>query len=244
MAIAFGRVASFTDGNNTTTTSRTSPLAITVTINAGETAVLVWASSQRSTTNTDFSPVSSITGGGTWTRRVTAVPNSYLQVEIWSTGAGAASAATSISVAFSPTDCDCIAANVLVYTGVAAIGLTNTNSGTSNLAATTITTQDTNNFVVGGFVSDTANTNSANTGTLRNSTGISPFSAGHNEAVTGMDNTAASASAVAVKANLVASLLWASAGLELRSVAGGTLTDDDAGWMPKPWQADPIVSVW
>lgn len=26
--------------------------------------------------------------------------------------------------------------------------------------------------------------------------------------------------------------------------SGGAVTDDDAGWMPKAWQPDPVVSVW
>ena len=40
-------------------------------------------------------------------------------------------------------------------------------------------------------------------------------------------------------------VFWLAIGVSVKPVAGAaSLTDDDAGWMPKLWQADPIVSVW
>jgi hypothetical protein len=108
------------------------------------------------------------------------------------------------------------AINVQCYANAVALGTTNTNSGSGTTASVAIVTQDTNNFVVGGFAyrTGTGYTWSAATGNLRDNydgTGAS------GTAIAAVDNTDALATSVTVSATLGGSEDWVAVAVELRS---------------------------
>ncbi len=181
-----------------------SPVPATVTITASHTAIIVTFASPSTIA------VTSITGGGTYTKRASTTSGTYT-IEIWATAAGASASASSVSVAFSggpATNFGLIAAD---YSGVVALGNTNTNSNTNANPTISVTTQDLNNFVVAGFAV-TAGTPTSGTGTLRNSTtGCgSPASAFN-------DNTVTSPGALVNTVTHTAAT-WVAVALELRTL--------------------------
>src|SRR5207244_2842147 len=110
---------------------------------------------------------------------------------------------------------------VAQYSGVGALGLTNTNSGTGTAPIVSVTTQDNNNWVVAGFAHEGATgTLSAQTGTLRQVKVTSGSSV--KGALT--DNTSATPASVtnAVTATQTGTN-WAAAALELRTKSTDTI---------------------
>ena len=110
---------------------------------------------------------------------------------------------------------------VAQYSGVGALGLTNTNSGTGTAPTVSVTTQDNNNWVVAGFAHEGATgTLSAQTGTLRQVKVTSGSSV--KGALT--DNTSATPASVtnAVTATQTGTN-WAAAALELRTKSTDTI---------------------
>jgi hypothetical protein len=109
------------------------------------------------------------------------------------------------------------------FSGVVAFGnhTTNTASAAGSLATTSLTTQDSNNFIVCGFGSDGANAWSASftTGTFRQRTGVSGAEGSQG------DNTSASPAAITCAAALSSGTAnLAAIAFELRTSSGGGTT--------------------
>ena len=140
------------------------------------------------------------------------------RTEIWSAkvASGASTTVTVNLAAGSEVVCA-----VAQYSGVGALGLTNTNSGTGTAPTVSVTTQDNNNWVVAGFAHEGATgTLSAQTGTLRQVKVTSGSSV--KGALT--DNTSATPASVtnAVTATQTGTN-WAAAALELRTKSTDTI---------------------
>lgn len=213
MAIGFGRA-----GHNSSA-SPASPLVVTVTINAGETAVLCWEDS------TGTGGITSLPAG--WTKRTSnafAGAAGRVNTELWSTDAGAASGVASVSIAFNGAPA-AIAAVVGAYTGVLGIGNVATpvqqSTGSPTIARTT---QDANNWVVAAIGSNDGSDGAYVTlgagVTMRDEGLVSSVTDAH---VGLTDNTSVSAGNVSngvTYPNADYSLV----ALELRSVAAGAAT--------------------
>lgn len=183
-----------------------SPLAVTLTITSGDTAIVV-----TSVTPTTVA-VSTITGGGTYVQKGSQITGAN-KVEIWATAAGAATTASSVSVSFtgSPTDLEIAVAD---YSGVLALG--NVNNGTNSNANPTVgvTAQDNNNIVVAGFASPSP-AYTTGTGNLRqNPSSCSTVVVGLN------DNTTVSLGLTITNTVTHGAANWAAVALELRSLSG------------------------
>jgi hypothetical protein len=213
MAIAFGRAA-----GNAASGSPASPIVVTVTINAGETAVLHFVSVGGT------GGVTSITGGGTWTKRTSNIftGTSRINSEIWTTDAGAAAGAASVSVAYNGAPV-AIACEVGAYTGVLGIGVAATPVGQSTSSPTiSLATQDANNWIIGAFGSDDfseapATYTASGAGvTNRGDAGVSAATDAHTAI---LDNTRATVGSVSV-AITYAAASYSVVALELRTVSG------------------------
>lgn len=230
MAIAFGRAANH--GQDAATT----PIAATITINAGETGVLFFLSAF----STGVATVSSVTGGGTWTKRGSSTANQGGHVmEMWATDAGAATAASSVSVAFTGGHSgDDAGLMVLAYTGALAIGNTNIANAATNPETISITTQDPNNFVVAVLTYTDASVADpgGGLGTQRN---VIQFVSASDIYMFGKDNTSATATSVTCsKGNFSPAADWVAAAIELRSTNGQAppptfLAGDDDSFIPQ-----------
>lgn len=217
MAIAF-----VTSGHNASGAAANT-LAVTVTIAAGNCAVVEVDYDNGSTLP------SSVTddGGNTYTQRASVVNNH--SISIWSTAANGTASATVVTVHFPTSTAINKNAAVGVYSGVQAIGTTNTNSNTNSGPVTvSLTTQDANNFVVAALGQVNVPTFTAQNGNVRENYNLA---AGATNAL--VDNTAASASSVTDSVTTNGSLAWYAVALELRSTSGGggvpkVLDDGDA----------------
>lgn len=202
----------FSHGGSNTASASTS-VVVTVTVNAGDTVVVVSSA-------TTLVAVSSVadSGGSTYTKRgLTGDNGVVLQTEIWSTEANGAKASTTVTINYGSAVL--VAASVATYTGVDDLGKTATPaSGSSSAPSVAITTQDSNNFVVAGMgittIAAGSNTWSATTGNLRTNQAASTLVPG--AAI--MDNTAAGVGSVTCTAALSQSTTWNALALELRSV--------------------------
>lgn len=203
MTIAFGRSGAFSN-------TGVSPLTDTVTLNAGETAVV------HTTLNPTSLAVTNITdnaGGGssTYTKVTQAVQGTNVKTEGWRTDAGGAKAATTESMAFSGSNSD---SGLIVgaYTGVLAIGSSATTAGTGANPAIGLLTTGPNSWVVAGFGIISGSLPTAGTGNLRQTDAdVSIVQAL-------VDNTAASASTVTCSITLGSLTGWAAWAIELKSV--------------------------
>jgi hypothetical protein len=224
-AISFVNAASSNPG--TTSASINIPISTT----AGNDVVVVI------TYDVGGGPSASVTdnGGSSYAFRagLTNAPVNQ-RVEIWS--ARNVAAATQVTVSFTPAAFS-PGASVLQYAGVAALGATSTATGNSTNPSLPVTTQDANNFVVGGFEIDNVSAISANQGSLRTTGQAGGYS------VSGADNTAATASSVTTGVTIGTATTWVAAALELRSTSStsfpltvtkagagtGTVTSSPAG---------------
>ena len=151
----------------------------------------------------------------TYTKQA-ALASSLNTTECWSTGAGGVGiGVTAITITFTTTHIE-RAGVTAEYSGVLAIGLNNTNSGTASPMTVAITTQDANNYVVAGLGAGALETVTATSGTKRGTT------QGTTVALALVDNTAASATSVSDTATLSTGTSWAAAAVELRSVLPAT----------------------
>ena len=184
---------------------------VTRTEAAGNTVVVVAAI--RTTTST----VSSVTdtGGSSYSFRASINNASSARVEVWSTPAGASKSSTSVTINLSASSK--FVGCVFEYTGVAALGVTNTATSAAANPAISLTTQDNNNWCVAGFAGQGTGTFTAGTGTLRSSAVTSGGAAGSNAGGAFADNTVATAG-TCTNSVTNADTVWALAALELRSV--------------------------
>jgi hypothetical protein len=208
MAIAFGRA-----GHNSAGGSPASPLVVTVTINAGETGVVCFENTGGT------GGVTSITGGGTWTKRTSNAYTSGPRVftEIWTTDANAAAGTASLSIAYNGAPV-VVAAVGAAYTGVGSLGAAATPGGvTESNPSIALVTQDANNWAIAAFGSNDGTAATAGTGNLRDQANLVGASDGF---VALNDNTAASPSSVTNSITHV-NADTSKVAFELRSVAGG-----------------------
>ncbi len=155
-------------------------------------------------------------GGSVYSRQVQQINGVLATLEIWSTAAGASLASTSVSVAISVASKFDV--TVFEYLGVQALGITNQANGAVANPSIALTTQDANNWVVGGFCGQGigASTQLA-PAILRGSSQTSGGAATTNCGGALTDNNAATPSSVT---NTItnADTAWALGALELRSV--------------------------
>lgn len=208
MAIAFGRA-----GHNQSA-APASPLVVTVTINAGETAELKFESAGAS-----LATITTMPAG--WTKRGTTINQGNHRVEHWSTDAGAALGVASVSIAFSGAP-DSVAAVVEAWTGVLGIGPCTVAAGNSTTPSISATTQDANNVMSSALTYDDASVADPGGGSGTQRDLASAISA-TDSYIFGKDNTAASPGSVTnSKGAFGAAGNWVATALELRTVAGGS----------------------
>jgi hypothetical protein len=208
MAIAFLRAASAVDG---TFPNPVSPVSVSITLNAGETGVLVFVS-----VGGTPSTVSSISGGGTWTQQV-AVTTGTTRVELWATGVNAATSTSTVSVTHSAGGDSAVGAGVAAYSGVAAFGITATGGALSSNPTVSLTTTGFDSVVVGGLGADLSPfaVPTAGTGTLRHQQAFSSSTVKDLELAI-VDNTATPLTALTTSVTL-ASSQWSAVALELQA---------------------------
>lgn len=110
------------------------------------------------------------TGGSTYALRAGPVQSSANGVtETWSTTVGAAQASLSVIVTIAGTASAVdIQLGLAEYAGVLALGNTNTGTATGVTASVAVTSQNANNWIVGGMYNDSCgNTFTAVSGTIR-----------------------------------------------------------------------------
>jgi hypothetical protein len=193
------------------------PKVLALTLNTGDTGIIALLS----TTGVTHSAISTITGGGTWTKYAEWTQGGS-HVEIWWTGAGGAVATTSVSVAHTAGSNSSIAIIGEQWGGVAAAGNKTENGATGANPSLATATQDNDNAVVAFFTSPLFVVPTAGTGTLRIGARFSSASV-TDVMEAAVDNTSAAPATVTTSITL-ASSEWAGATMELRSTTGGSPT--------------------
>jgi hypothetical protein len=200
-------------------------------------------------------PVSTISdGASTYSREVYMDNTTNARTEIWSAKV-ASGASTTVTVTLSAGSA--VVCAVAQYSGVGALGLTNTNSGSGTSLTVSLTTQDNNNWVVAGFAQQgTTGTLSANQGNLRQANKTTSGADYVKGALT--DNTSATPASVANSVTATQSTFWAAAALELRTKSTDTIifsrnatvhsvdfngTAFSANWTTTPTGAPATVST-
>jgi hypothetical protein len=156
----------WTSGHSGSGAASSSPVSVTTTIVSGETGICVVGLGNGST-DLSSQAVTSITGGGTWTRVAAETEsggtNGGCRIELWTNGVGGGAAATSVSVAYSPS-VSYAAVSCGQYVGVTGILVVNAvgNSATASPSVSTplvnLTTVDKDSFVVAGLSETTSST--------------------------------------------------------------------------------------
>jgi hypothetical protein len=192
-----------------------SPMSVTVTITAGETGVAVIHFGAVG------GAVTSITGGGTWTK-ICEITNNGLAAyhsELWATDPGAATSAASVSIAWSGAP-EAIEVSIGSYPGILAWGnnATNRSGSASTNPNVSLTLQDTNNWIIAGGASwDTTAFTVSGTNVIRKQQSGS----GASDIVGALlDNTQAGTGSITATL-LHASNEWTMVGVEARSVSPG-----------------------
>ena len=213
-AISFDSTAGHNACKNVTTAATSTTL--TVTLVAGDTAFVVVGFPNNTTT------VSSITDNATGSSSVygsqAVLRNTNSTTtggELWATpigGVGSGVTTLTINVSASVRFSVC----AWEYSGALAYGVVATAaSGSSASPSISLTTQDSNNFIVSAMVHAASTSGwTASVGNLRASIAGTSTDAG----VAGMDNTVASAGSVTTTATIT-SAAWIAVAIELRSVA-------------------------
>jgi hypothetical protein len=199
-AIAFGTEAHHDDVGQSSTT-------VTITIHAQDTVVV-------NVLEDSGQHVSSITScGGTLTQKASKASPSGDLIETWALLS--ASADTQCVINTTGTRLN---ASVTTYTGVAGFGTTVTTNGTGTTESVSLTTQDANNWIVAGFLSD-ANVTLC---TIQNGTFRTTcfFSGQGHYLISAITNTSAAAGSVTGSFTDTGSGNWAAIALELRSTLG------------------------
>ncbi len=138
------------------------------------------------------------------------------RVEIWTSTAGGSTSSTSVTINLASTSK--FVGCVFEYSGVQALGNENTAQATAANPSISVTTQDSNNFCVGGFSGQGTGTFTSGTGTLRASAATSGGNASTNVGGALVDNTVGSPGTCTTSVTN-ADTDWALAVIELRSVA-------------------------
>ena len=145
-AIVLASTISRVGGAHSNTGSSSAPTALSIPYTSGNNNTVVVVCALGSTS----SSISSLTDNGSaWTLRAYASNGTAVRSEIWSTGAGRSVASTSFNINLSggtPMSCA-----LEEYSGVHSIGATAASQATSGTMSVSLTTQDTNNYVVAGL---------------------------------------------------------------------------------------------
>jgi hypothetical protein len=191
------------------------PMSVTVTITAGETGVAVIHFGAVG------GAVSSITGGGTWTK-ICEITNNGLAAyhsELWATDPGAASSASSVSIAWTGSP-EAIEVSIGSYPGILAWGnnATNRSGSASSNPNGTLTTQDNDNWLLFGVGAwDTTAFTVSGSNVIRKQQSGS----GASDIVGGLFDTTRATPGSLTGTALHASNEWTWVGVEARSVAPG-----------------------
>ena len=159
-AIAYDATAGHKGYNNS---GGSSPTAVTVTVVSGETGFLTIFRTAATT-------VTSITGGGTWTRVGTGTFDTGARAgDLYTTGGAGGTTASSVSIAFTG---DLVEAVVWQYTSTATptvknAGAVNATGATTGPATVSLTPGSASSFVVCGLVNTESGFTTALTGNLR-----------------------------------------------------------------------------
>lgn len=193
-------------------------IPVTVTINKGDTVVVLILCNNA----TGALTVSGVTdngasGGSIYAQRTNIANTNSCQAFLWSTLAGAAKAATSLSVAMSGTYTE-VCVVVLTYIGAGALGSVSTNTGTLNSPTIIATVGSATSWAVGGLGSAANVTYTSNTGNLR-----AQEDSGLLDAMVGVDNTGG-ASSDTLTVNAGVSNIFAAVAIELIALETFDLT--------------------
>jgi len=160
--------------------------------------------------------VTSITATGNTFVQKAFSSNGNTRSEIWGVLSGTSTTSFQANVDIGGSDIVCI---FVEHSGVVAYGAaTNSITGTSTTPSVDLTTQDSNNFVIGGHAGRFNSAPTAGTGNLRNADFVS---ATDRVGAGATDNTAGSPSLVTNSVTGDGSQVWASCAIELRSTTGG-----------------------
>lgn len=145
-------------------------------------------------------------------------------METWTTSITGSTSATSVTVNLSATSK--FVACVFEYSGVAALGTNSYTTSSSASPSISITTQDANNYCVGGFAGQGTSGITAGSTNLRADNNT--IGGGGATNVTGgiVDTTVATAGTCTTSVT-DADILWAIGSLELRSTTGGATSIKD-----------------
>lgn len=154
--------------------------------------------------------------GSTYSLKVGPVANT-VDFEIWVTGVGAAKAATSVKVNVTGGPCK-IQIAVADYSGVTAYGNTHTLTGSTANPSDSLTIQDTNGALAGGYTTNDATAPTAGTGNLRQAPCSTGGSTSTRSCSSLIDRTSLGAGAQTYS-ETHAAIAWAGGAVELRNQA-------------------------
>lgn len=186
------------------------------TITAGEDIVVVVAIL---TTTVSVSSITD-TKGNTYTQKAAVNNGSAIRIEIWASHGVAAQSNNVVTVNLSGSSL--ASAAYQIYSGVAGLGNTNTNTGSSVFPESDLSTQDANNFLVLGYA---IGSSSSDTATAKDNVTIrqTEIPALTTAGAVLADNTSAPGPVELISRILLStSRSWAAAGVELRSGGGTT----------------------
>jgi hypothetical protein len=211
---SWAQIAAVQGGNGQSATGTTCTITFPSGFGSGHTVVLFIGIR---TTTVSVSSVSDTTN--TWTFKKTVTnSDSTAKGEIWSSLNVSPNGAQPAATLSASTKSACVGEE---YSGVQALGITGSNTGTSTTPTISLTTQDNNNWVSAGFVEKGVTLMSPSVGNGRQAIATSGGAASSNVTSFQMDNTAASPSSVTNTASDADGFPWAAAALELRSTSGG-----------------------
>ena len=198
--------------NNSGSAAAASALTLAYTSSTGNTLVAACALGITS------SSISSIrdSGGSVWSLRAFVNNGTAVRSEIWSTGAGGSIASTSLTINISggsPVSC-----SVEEYSGVAGIGITSTNTGTSGTWSAGLITEDPNDYLVAGLGANSYYGYTVISGAARQLAGLTGNPGPNYTEMALCDQPAALPAAVACT-SVSGTAPWAALALELRSGA-------------------------
>lgn len=192
-------------------------LTTTVAIAAGRTALMGFVSS-----GVANPAVSAIARGGAWSQLGVKV-NGIIRAEVWGTPVNGSTLATDIGISYTGTG-DFVIGSVVVYTGVVSYGLVGSASAATANPSLALTTQDANNWLATLFGTTVGGDPTALTGNLREHWGqASSGGSGKQGDLGWVDNTSVSPASVTTAETQSATTAWAALGIELRTVAAGSV---------------------
>jgi hypothetical protein len=172
-----------------------------------------------STVKTDGTGITDTIGNSYTAAKSLTLNNTNCRIEVWWVTSTGANATNAITVTLSANSKFEVAAES--YSGVLALGNTGTNSGNSVSPALTLTMQDTNNWIAMGCVGQGTNAITATSPNVVRQSGVTTGGAAGTN-VGGAEGDAgafATAGSQTVTFAIAGGEFWATAGIELRSVA-------------------------